>query len=202
MVFVFGSELRSGLWWWTAHHEEWKDDVGCAGLALPDGGAVLIDPLIPEESWLERLEGDIHVLVTLYWHARSARLLAERLGARVWSSRRGATALRRRAPVSDTFVPGQELPGGVVPYAAARGSEVVFWLPEQRALFAGDALLWRDSGLELCPQSWLPRGRTRQELAQSLKPLLELPVELLLISHRQVVSADARGQLKRALSGV
>ena len=199
---MFGSELRSGLWWWTAYHDEWKDDVGCAGLALPEGGAVLIDPLIPEESWLERLHGDIHVLVTLYWHARSARLLAERLGARVWASRRGAAALRRRAPVSNAFVPREELPGGVVPYAAARGSEVLFWLPAQRALFVGDALLWRDSEVQLCPQSWLPRGRTQAELAESLRPLLELPVELLLISHCEVVSEDARGELERALSSV
>jgi glyoxylase-like metal-dependent hydrolase (beta-lactamase superfamily II) len=198
MGLMLGTELRSRLWWWTAYHQEWKEDVGCAALESSDG-VVLIDPLFPDGEE-PHLTGDVHVLITVYWHARSARLLAERVGARVWASRRGASAVRRRAPVTDTFAVGERLPGGVVAYPTMRGTEVVFWLPEQRALVLGDALLWRESRLELCPQSWLPSGRTRADLARSLEPLVELPVELLLVSHCGVVSEGARAHLRRALA--
>jgi glyoxylase-like metal-dependent hydrolase (beta-lactamase superfamily II) len=55
---------------------------------------------------------------------------------------------------------------------------------------------WDGSGLEL-PADWLPRGVTREQAAEALRPLLELPVELVLPTHGPPTD---RAALERALS--
>ena len=73
--------------------------------------------------------------------------------------------------------------------------------PEDRALVPGDVLLGDGAGgIRLCPESWLPQGRTQAQLADSLRPLLELPVERVLLSHGQPVLSNARGALEAALA--
>src|SRR5207247_9805350 len=120
-----------------------------------------------------------HVPITVFWHAPSARDTARRTGARVWVySRARATIARRIGLEPHVFRLGDELPGGIAAWPAQRRSEVLFWLASHRALVAGDVILGADdgAGARLCPDSWLPRGTTAKDLAQSLQPLLELPV--------------------------
>ena len=45
------------------------------------------------------------------------------------------------------------------------------------------------------------QGDTTTDLRERLQPLLELPVELLLPTHGDPVVDEARGELRRALSG-
>ena len=100
--------IADGLWRWTAFHEEWKQDVGC--VYCESGDAVcLIDPLVPPEDRdrflaaldhdVERLGMPVHILVTVYWHTRSARELAERYDAEVWASSRIRAAVERKTPL-------------------------------------------------------------------------------------------------------
>jgi glyoxylase-like metal-dependent hydrolase (beta-lactamase superfamily II) len=63
-------------------------------------------------------------------------------------------------------------------------------------LVAGDTLVDRGNGLELSVD-WLPEGETREHALAALRPLLELPVELVLPTHG--APAD-RAALERALS--
>ncbi len=187
------TEIAPGLWRWTAPHpdwapgEGWEREVGCVLYEGPDR-LVLIDPLVPadeaERFWrhldadVERAARPVSVLVTVDRHARSSRELAERYGATV-----------------------QEPPSGVERFPVPRGDEAIFWLPEPRALVPGDVLLGREDGaLELCPGSWLPRSTTLETLARSLRPLLDLPVERVLVSHGEPVLEDGRGALSRALA--
>jgi glyoxylase-like metal-dependent hydrolase (beta-lactamase superfamily II) len=203
--------IASGLWRWTGFHSEWKEDVGCIYYASPEA-VILIDPLIPPEAeerfWaaldrdVERAGHDVHVLVSVYWHTRSTREIAKRYRARVWAPSRARAAVARRAgKVTDPFRPGDELPGGVDARPTARSSEVVYWLPEHAALVPGDVLLGDGAGgIHLCPASWLPQGVGQAKLRQSLRPLLELPVERVLLSHGTPVLAGARATLARALA--
>jgi glyoxylase-like metal-dependent hydrolase (beta-lactamase superfamily II) len=200
---MIGDELRPGLWRWTAFHEEWKEDVGCVAIAGGDE-IVLIDPLLPaadEERFFAALDRPTHVLITVFWHVRSCAEIARRAGARIWAYSRARPAIaRRRGGVADQLRRGDELPGGISAHSARRRSEVLYWLPAHRALVAGDVLLGDDGrSARLCPPSWLPRGTTAAELAQSLRPLLELPVELLLVSHGPPVLQDGRRALANAL---
>jgi glyoxylase-like metal-dependent hydrolase (beta-lactamase superfamily II) len=203
-------EIAPGLWRWTAFHEEWNEDVGCVYVETEDG-VVLIDPLVPPEDtarfWealdrdVARAGGTVHVLVTVFWHTRSAAEMVPRYSARVWAPARGRGAIERRAGVvTDSFRADDPLPGSVVAFPTARAAEVVYWLPESGALVPGDVLLGDGKGgIRLCPQSWLPEGRTQADLASSLQALLDLPVRRVLLSHGEPVLEDGHAALVAGL---
>src|SRR4051794_12562252 len=132
---MLGDELRPGLWRWAAYYEEWKQDVAAVALATDDE-PVLIDPLLVGEQWgqLERgLAGrQLHVLLTIHWHTRSAAAIAARFpGSRIWAHSRNRAAVARRAPVTDVFRAGDELPAGLIALEARPRSEVLFWEPRR-----------------------------------------------------------------------
>jgi len=197
------------LWRWTGYHEEWKEDVGCVYHETKDG-IVLIDPLVPPEeadrflNTLDREVADqpVHLLVTIFWHTRSAAALVERYGARVWAPTTSRAAVARRAGiVTDAFRPGDALPGGVQAFRTARSTEVVYWIPRQAALVPGDVLLGDgNGGVRMCPESWLPGTTKHGDLAGSLAPLLELPIKRILVSHGEPVLDRGRAALAAALA--
>ena len=204
--------IASGLWRWSCYYPEWKDVVGCVYYEASDA-VVLIDPLVPSEPadeerfWgaldrdVERSGRPVHVLVTVHYHARSAKTMAKRYGAEVWSKSRARAAVARRAGRVTPLEPGDALPGGVEAMATADSSEVVYWIPAHGALVSGDVLLGDGAGgIRLCPDSWLPQGVGRAKLRDSLQPLLDLSVERVLLSHGIPVLADAWRALARALS--
>jgi glyoxylase-like metal-dependent hydrolase (beta-lactamase superfamily II) len=204
------TRIEPGLWRWTGHHESWKDDVGCV-YCETDDGVVLVDPLVPPEDterfWaaldrdVERVGGDVHVLLTVFWHVRSIGTVTERYGARTWiPAATRPTMTRRGVPVSDPFRPGDPLPGGLEAFRTARAAEVVYWIPRHRALVPGDVLIGDgEGGVRLCPESWLPEKKSLADLAESLRPLLELPVERILVSHGDPVLRGGGTALARAV---
>jgi glyoxylase-like metal-dependent hydrolase (beta-lactamase superfamily II) len=191
-------ELRPGLRRWTAFHPKWKQDVASLAVETADG-LVLIDPLLGDE----RIPEPQHVLVSVHWHVRSAGEIAERWpSVRVWATHRKGKPLRGHAEVTDVFAPGDTLAGGIEARPTAREAEVCFWLPDHRALVFGDVILGAKhgaGGLRLCPKSWLD-GRTHEELVDTLRPLLDLPVELVLVAHGEPVLEDGRAALRDVLS--
>jgi hypothetical protein len=208
-------ELEAGLWRWTAYHDEWKEDVGCVYVETPDG-IVLIDPLVPSDAgerahFLQSLDHDVeragrptvHALVTVFWHTRSTREIVERYGARVWASSRARAAVARRAgDVTNAFRPGNALPGRIEALASGRSTEVVYWLPEHRTLVPGDVILGAEEGhLRFCPESWLPEGTGHRELRAALGPIVDLPVERVLVSHGEPVLDRGHEELARLLRG-
>lgn len=204
------AQIEPGLWRWTAFHEEWKQDVGSV-FCETAVGIVLVDPLVPpgeeEPFWraldrdVGRAEGGVHVLVTVFWHVRSTAALVDRYSARVWAPSSSRAAVERRSGVvTDVFRPGDELPGGIGAFRTARRTEVVFWLPQHRALVPGDVLLGDGAGgVRMCPESWLPEKTGHRELSASLRPLLELPVRRILVSHGEPVLENGRDALVAAL---
>lgn len=205
--------LAEGLWRWTAHYEEWGEDVGSVYYEAPDA-VVLIDPLVPSERtqaarfWealdrdVERAGVPLHVLVTVFWHARSAGEIVRRYDGRLHVvSRARAATQRRTGAVTDVFRPGEPLPGGVQALASGRATEVVYWIPQHQAVVAGDVILGNEHGeLRLCPQSWLPSSVDHARLREALRPLLDLPVERVLVSHGDPVTEDAPARLAEALA--
>jgi glyoxylase-like metal-dependent hydrolase (beta-lactamase superfamily II) len=185
-----GQLVAPGLRRWTAWHEEWKQEVASLALETRDG-LLLIDPLAPPAE----LRSPEHVLLTVFWHGRSTRDLDAR---RVYAPSRSVQPLRNRGVgVTDAVRAGDELPGGVQAFRTPRVSEVVYWLPEQQALAVGDVLL--GSPLRLCPERWLGKA-THGDLRDSLRPLLELPVERVLVSHGEPVLSNGRAALEQVLS--
>jgi glyoxylase-like metal-dependent hydrolase (beta-lactamase superfamily II) len=213
-------ELAPGLWRWTALHPDWtpeeaedgdgwEQEVGCVYLETP-AHVLLIDPLIPGEpesraTFLHNLDDDVKrkskpvsILLTIFWHERSSAELARRYGASIWA--RAGAVERIDAPVSNQFVPGDVLPGGVIGIDGQRAFETIYWLPEQRALVPGDSLLGdHDGGIRIPPETWL-RDTTPRDFKRSLRGLLDLPVEMVLLSHGEPVLANGRAALERALA--
>jgi hypothetical protein len=190
-------EIVPGLRRWTAWHDHWEENVGAVA-AQTAQGLVLIDPLEPPPD-LGKAE---HVLVTVYWHGRGA---ADVGAKHIWASTRSARPLENRGiGVTDSFRAGDDLPGGIEAFQTARAAEVVYWLPAYHSVVVGDVLLGAgakpratDDELRLCPEGWLGK-RTHAELKESLRPLLELSVDHVLVSHGRPVLHDGR----RALAGV
>jgi hypothetical protein len=204
-------QLRPHLWRWTAPHPDWRPDddwereVACAAI-VRDDGLVFVDPLAPsdeddrDEFW-RAVDRDVehhgtpHVVLTVPWHRRSTDEVAARYeGTRVWAYRGEVEG----GPCTDSYDTGTELPGGLRAFDAHWAPEAVLWSAEHRALLTGDVLLGGTS-LRLLPDSWVPGGMTRGDVAQALSPLRELPVEIVLTAHGAPVLADGAAALERAL---
>jgi hypothetical protein len=117
--------------------------------------------------------------------------------------RRSRDALARRYEASTSRAKAK-LPAGVGAHPVRGAGETVFWLAEPRALVPGDRILGAGGGrLRVCPQSWLgylSKPISVAQLKSGLRPLLELPVERVLVSHGEAVLRDGREALRRALA--
>jgi len=206
-------ELRPRLWYWTAPHPEWtpedggddgwEPDVGCYSYVSPAGDElVLLDPLVPSEPedadrFWSALDDDVehhgapHVLITIYWHVRSAPEILQRYdGARLWAFAPSADEVAKRTTVTHTFADGDTLPAGIE--ARGVGPEALFWVPEHRGLVIGDAMAAAPGK----PVRVWSGGDTTRE---AVRPLLELPVELVLLTHGEPVLERGRDALAAAL---
>jgi glyoxylase-like metal-dependent hydrolase (beta-lactamase superfamily II) len=185
--------IADGLWRWTAPHPSWRrgadwpEEVGCVYYEAPDA-VVLIDPLIPtgeEDAFLAHLDRDVQrlgrpvvILLTCDWHRRSTDELAERYGARI----------------------GGELPNGLdeSPIRGADERQVAYFIRPHRALVVAEIFMGDGrGGLKLCPS---PALTNRDELDASLKELLELPVERVLVAHGEPVLENGRDRMSEALA--
>lgn len=193
------ADVAPGLRRWTALHEEWREEVASLAVDTEDG-LVLIDPIDPPRG----MARPDHVLLTVFWHGRSA---AELDTPQVWASRRAVRRLQNRGiKVTDVVENGAALPGGIRAFPTARESEVVYWLPGQKAVVVGDVLLGAGAKpratldpLRLCPQRWLGKA-SLDDLRRSLRPLLDLPVQRVLVSHGQPVLRTGKRALTKVLA--
>jgi hypothetical protein len=189
-------ELRPGLHRWTADHPDaetdpepgspadWEPAVGSVAFEAEDA-LLLVDPLVPDDGWaaldalVERHGRPVALLTTIRFHGRSRKQVSARYGA------------------------SEIVPRGVETLPLPEAGETMVWLPEPRALVPGDRILGGDPrGLRLCPDSWLrylPSGMTRAQLREELRPLLDLPIELVLVSHGEPVLDRGRDALARAI---
>jgi glyoxylase-like metal-dependent hydrolase (beta-lactamase superfamily II) len=203
---VLGEELRPGLRTWTAHHEEWGQEVHGFAIVEPER-LILVDPLVAGDQWeeLAAIRGDraVDVLATLHYHVRSGAEVRERHpGATLWAFEGDRDLIAERAPVDRSFGIGDELPGGLTAIGPLPRAEVVFWDAARAALFAGDVLLGdgaEGEGLTLCPEPWLD-GASLDALRADLAPVLELPVEMVLTAHGTPTLSGGAAALAGALA--
>lgn len=197
-------QLAPHLWWWTAPHPDWgpddfKDGQGWARevssyALVEDDALVLFDPLVPaddESSYWAALDDDVEhhgppaILITVFWHARSAREIFDRYeGTTVWAHEPSLDEVVKRAPVTNAFTDGDRLPGGVEPMAMHHMDEAAFWLPSHRALVFGDSLLGYEDGVRHCPESWLREGESiATSRARVLAAINKKRPRLVLLTH-------------------
>ena len=217
-------ELRPGLWHWQAPHpdwtpsERWLQDV--SSYAIDDGLRVLlVDPLAVPGEILELAAGREPVVVlTAPWHERESRSLVERLGAMVYAPppdtaddlvrKFGATPeqaaggspdlawlVGAEPGIAHRYGAGDRLPSGIDAWLGREHNDLVLWIDRLRTVISGDSLV--DSGHDLQINDWLRGGVTRDEVRDRLRPLLDLPVEIVLSAHG---APTDRAALARALA--
>jgi glyoxylase-like metal-dependent hydrolase (beta-lactamase superfamily II) len=204
---MLGEELRPGLRTWTAYHDEWEKHV--RGFAIVESERlILIDPLLAGDQWDElaalRGQSGLDVLLSVHWHARSAAAIREHHpDAKVWAFAPDRAKVEERTLIDRAFEAGEELPGGLVATAAPPRTEVVFWDAAHAALICGDVLLGHGEegdGLHMAPESWVGGDGSHVTLAAALAPLLDLPIEMILTAHGEMVLGDAPAALRAALA--
>jgi glyoxylase-like metal-dependent hydrolase (beta-lactamase superfamily II) len=100
------------------------------------------------------------------------------------------------------FSAGDRLPVGVEAFPGMEPNDLVLWIESRGALVTGDTLIDRGHGLEF-PADWAStgaiaeRGLPPEQILETLRPLLELPVALVLPTHG---GPTDRVALERALS--
>jgi glyoxylase-like metal-dependent hydrolase (beta-lactamase superfamily II) len=218
-------EVVGGVWHWEAPHPDWAGPENealrerlAATSETPNEAArgvvssyaigdderlLLFDPLaVPSEIEGLAAGRDVAVVLTCPWHERDTRSLVERLGSPVFTpppdedSADVAWLLGGDRGYAHLYSAGERLPVGVEAFPGTLPNDVVLWIESHRAVIAGDTLVDFGQGLEI-PVEWLPPGVTREQVAEGLRLLLELPVEVVLATHGGPTGKTA---LERALA--
>jgi glyoxylase-like metal-dependent hydrolase (beta-lactamase superfamily II) len=192
-------DVADGLWLWRQEYPDWRprSDWGPAVASTcveSRGEVVVLDPLAGDDEVWSRLDAKPPTAVAVLKpdHVRDVDLFLDRYGARGFGPR---LYFRHDLPRHELepIEPGSELPGGLVALYDGRGrEETPVWLPEQRAIVFADALTAPHGELLVWATPW--HG---QRVLPALRALLELPFELVIVSHGEPV--HDRAEYERAL---
>jgi hypothetical protein len=147
------------------------------------------------------------LMVTIPYHVRSAEEIWRRYREQVETTIRGHAAAAKRLDDRSGFReldPGAELPGGVTAHRIGKPvrQERPLLLPSHGALVFGDAVVEVDGRLRV----WSDRRVDekverfyRERFNPTLRPLLDLDFERVLVTHGEPVMKDAKASLRSAL---
>jgi hypothetical protein len=208
-------ELRPGVWHWQSPHPDWDEEewwpelVSSYAIELGDD-VVLFDPLAVPDELRERATA---VVLTAPYHERDARGLGLPVHTppadswQDWVEKFGIDPERVRGMESEDLAwlragegegefhgPGS-WPFGMTAYAGREDNDLVLWLPAVNALVSGDSLSDFGDGLDI--QLGGRKHVTREDVVRGLRPLLDLPVELVLPAHGEPTD---RAALERVLA--
>jgi hypothetical protein len=198
------SEIRDiapGLWVWRVEHPDWRpgfdwEPTVAATCVESDGEVALLDPIAPDdgdEVW-ERLDARSPTLLAVLKpdHVRDVDLFARRYAARAFGP---SLFWPDDVPESslEPIEPGTNLPGGLIAQYDGRGkNETPLWIPERQALVFADALTAPEGELRVWATPW-----HEERALPALRALLELPFEIVIVSHGEPV--HDRAAYERAL---
>jgi hypothetical protein len=198
-------EIAPGLWIWRARHPFWAegDDwqpVVTSTFVESGGERYVLDPLSPALDniglW-ERLDRSppTAAAVLMPDHVRDIDLFVRRYGARPYGP---MFFFPDDVPNSqlEPIIADSELPGGLTPLFDGRGRlETPMWLPRHKAIVFGDALTERNGDLRV----WDCRAGHQKRELPALKAMLELPFEIVIISHCDQEPVHPRAEFEKAL---
>jgi hypothetical protein len=209
--------LAKDLWRWTARHPEWHPGEFGAEVASYAARAgddlLLIDPLLPAEhdAVLELIRDNLgerlSILITLPYHVRSSEGLRERFRGdaetTIWGHPACAKRMKRKAGFKQIDA-DTALPAGVTAHAIGRPRrfETPLLLPSHRALVFGDAVAEYGGKLRVWSAERVDdkvERFYRERFNPTLKPLLELDFERVLVTHGEPVLNDGKKALRSAL---
>jgi hypothetical protein len=192
-------DVAEGLWIWRIRHPAWTSQADwepwVTSTCVHAGGEVaVIDALVPQDAdeLEQRLDAEPPTMAVVLKpdHVRSVDEVVRRYGARPFGPN-----LFWRDDVPDTELhpiePGSQLPGGMTALYDGRGRhETPLWVPERRALIFADALTAPGGELRVWATPWHD-----QRALPALRALLDLPFEVVIVSHGQPVHDRAEYEL-------
>ena len=223
------TRIADRFWYWRATHPDcgpdgWPNGTGpvVGSVFVEDeGGITLLDPQVPidhanrDRFWkaLDRdlaryPEGGLAILLTGPWHERSASDLLERYRDRtrvtVWAPI--GSALYADVHVTNPFLDGKILPGGVIPHTLEYpggndNDETIYVIPSHGAVVFGDAVIGRRDGTEapglaapsvesVVGNSGIPHSVIHEWQRTTLRPTLER----ILATHAPKIAIPAHGE--------
>jgi hypothetical protein len=208
-------EVRPGVWHWQSPHPDWNEEqwwperVSSYGIELGDE-VVLFDPLsVPDE-----LRGRATAVVVsapdnerdapgvrLTNHTPPADTRQDRVEKfgvdpdRVRGMESDDLAWLRAGEGEGHFHGPGPWPFGMTAHAGREDNDLILWLPSVNAIVSGDSL--SDFGEGLNVQLGGRTHVTREDVVGRLRPLLDLPIELVLPAHGEPTD---RAALERVLS--
>ena len=207
--------LRPGVWHWQSAHPDWSPEqrwpelVSSYAIEIGDE-FLLFDPLSVPGELRERATA---VVLTAPYHERDARRLdlpvhtppaetwedwVEKFGVdpeEVQGRESDDLAWLRAGEGEGHFHGPGAWPFGITAYAGREDNDLILWVAPVGAIVTGDSL--SDFGAGLDVQLGGRKHVTRDEVVRRLRPLLELPVELVLPAHGE---PSDRSTLERLLA--
>ncbi len=174
------------------------------GTLVRDGGGNLcIDPVEPSAEILDRLtdEGVARILLTNRNHTRAANAVRGRTGAQIAIHPADAEHASSQGVESDgSLEVGQRIgPFEVVGVPGKSPGEIALYDRARRLLIVGDALIGNPPGqLSLLPEKVMDDP---PQLRASVKKLLDLDVDAILVGDGVPITAGARRQLEQLIDG-
>ncbi len=194
-------EVFSGLWFWSALHEEWNLPFSSCAWRGPDG-LVLVDPVELGAASLARLEGaagkPVAILLTSQNHERHADWFRKKYGIKVHVHRDAVPGID--ITPDEFFCDQAMVPGGlkVVHVPGVSPSECAFYSEARGGtLLSGDVVMNGAKGLALLPAEYCQDAAQNRE---SAKKLLQLKFQTLTVGHGDPVHPNAREHLDKLLS--
>jgi hypothetical protein len=205
------AKLAPGLWQFSQPRQG-IPPMSTAYLLHDRVGTILVDPLVRDRDseTLEALDGlvrgRVRILVTIPFHVRGSELLWRR-----WRDRQEVTIFGHAQCLSrldddsgfQALEGGETLDGGIRVHTFGRPqrSEMPFLLPSHRALAFGDTVLEIDGRLRVWAEIDTDRRRAWHEerFLPTLRPLTELDLERVLVTHGRPVLRDGARTLAECL---
>lgn len=190
-------EVLEGIHTWSRLSEPHGYDFNGYLLSLPSGNLV-IDPVEPDEADLERMVswGVAKILVTNRNHSRAANRIREATKAETLIHPEDARhAKSQGCEVDGDLKPGSRVgPLHVLPAPGKSPGEVVLYWRERRLAFIGDLVIGNPPGrCSLLPEEKMDDPA---RLRASVKTLLELDLDCLLMGDGVSIMADAKPALR------
>jgi hypothetical protein len=202
-------EILPGIWHWTTPNASiggtpvssyWLDEHG-----------VFIDPLLPEDAGIAFFEArpvpPQAVVLANRHHYRDSGRICERFGCQVHVPSAGLHRFSNGEPVAG-YQPGDELPGGLVPFVidSLSPDEDGLFLDDAGAIWVGDTIVRSptDPNAEI---GWVPDSlmddpdQTKDGLLQAFGEVLhDYEFEHLMLAHGLPLIGNGRTELERLVS--
>ena len=192
------NELLPGVFHWTAEHP--RIHMPVSSYYLADWKTVL-DPMVPAEGleWFGDERPVERVVLTNRHHHRDSERFVEAFGVPVLAPEVGMHEFEDKALDPEPYRPGDEIAPGVVVHesGAICPDDMVLHIQPAKALAMADGVIRYGEFMFVPDQLMGDPQKDKRGIIESLKPLLELDFDAVLVAHGEPLASGAKDDLRR-----